>query len=140
MKQSMKQKKMNNKGFSLVELIIVIAIMAVLVGILAPQYIKYVENSRISADKTTVDQVASAIQTALANETVTAEITGDVTITFSGSVLTAVGGTELTSAVKETIDLSKTAMKSKAFKTAATNPTITIKQSDLTVTTDYKGY
>ncbi|RDY32032.1 prepilin-type N-terminal cleavage/methylation domain-containing protein [Lachnotalea glycerini] len=136
----MKQKKMNNKGFSLVELIIVIAIMAVLVGILAPQYIKYVENSRISADKTTVDQVASAIQTALANETVTAEITGDVTITFSGSVLTAVGGTELTSAVKETIDLSKTAMKSKAFKTAATNPTITIKQSDLTVTTDYKGY
>ncbi|HKM34419.1 MAG TPA: prepilin-type N-terminal cleavage/methylation domain-containing protein, partial [Lachnospiraceae bacterium] len=28
---------MNNKGFSLVELIIVIAIMAVLVGILAPQ-------------------------------------------------------------------------------------------------------
>ncbi|OYO51557.1 hypothetical protein CG709_19045 [Lachnotalea glycerini] len=82
----MKQKKMNNKGFSLVELIIVIAIMAVLVGILAPQYIKYVENSRISADKNTVDQVASAIQTALANETVTAEITGDVTITFSGSV------------------------------------------------------
>ncbi len=45
-----KQKNLTNKGFSLVELIIVIAIMAVLVGVLAPQYIKYVEKSRISAD------------------------------------------------------------------------------------------
>ena len=32
------EKKMNNKGFSLVELIIVIAIMAVLIAVLAPQY------------------------------------------------------------------------------------------------------
>lgn len=31
-----KQKSMGNKGFSLVELIIVIAIMAILVGVLAP--------------------------------------------------------------------------------------------------------
>ena len=31
-------KKMNNKGFSLVELIIVIAIMAVLIVVLAPQF------------------------------------------------------------------------------------------------------
>ena len=33
-------KKMNNKGFSLVELIIVIAIMVILVGALAPQFFK----------------------------------------------------------------------------------------------------
>ena len=34
-----------NKGFSLVELIIVIAIMAVLVGVLTPIMIKYVEKA-----------------------------------------------------------------------------------------------
>ncbi|MBO6205612.1 MAG: prepilin-type N-terminal cleavage/methylation domain-containing protein, partial [Lachnospiraceae bacterium] len=37
----------NNKGFSLVELIIVIAIMAILVGVMAPQLIKYIEKSKV---------------------------------------------------------------------------------------------
>jgi len=40
----------NNKGFSLVELIIVIAIMAVLVGIVGTQVIPYLERSRQAKD------------------------------------------------------------------------------------------
>ena len=40
-----KQRTLNNKGFSLIELIVVIAIMAILVSVLAPQFMKYVEDS-----------------------------------------------------------------------------------------------
>ena len=45
-----KQRTLNNKGFSLIELIVVIAIMAILVGAMAPQVTKYIEKSRKSAD------------------------------------------------------------------------------------------
>lgn len=44
------QRSKSNKGFSLIELIIVIAIMAVLVGILAPQFISYMHKSKVAAD------------------------------------------------------------------------------------------
>lgn len=59
----LKEKKLNNKGFSLVELIIVIAIMAVLVGVLAPQYIKYVDRSRKGVDEQMCDNLRTAIET-----------------------------------------------------------------------------
>ena len=49
-----------NKGFSLVELIIVIAIMAILVGVIAPQLIRYIEKANVSADVTTLDSIRSA--------------------------------------------------------------------------------
>lgn len=53
-----------NRGFSLIELIIVIAIMAILVGVLAPQFTKYVEKARKSKDVYTADQIARAVNVA----------------------------------------------------------------------------
>ena len=53
-------KEKGNKGFSLVELIIVIAIMAVLIAVLAPQFIKYVEQSKRSRDIQSADQIREA--------------------------------------------------------------------------------
>ena len=77
-------KKTNNKGFSLVELIIVIAIMAILVGVLAPQYIKYVEKSRKSADLDIADGVYSAVQTALTDSDYTINTSATVVVTSTG--------------------------------------------------------
>lgn len=58
----MRKERMNDKGFSLVELIIVIAIMAILLVVLAPQYLKYVERSRNSTDLQNATEIVTALQ------------------------------------------------------------------------------
>ncbi len=52
----------NNKGFSLVELIVVIAIMAILVGVAVPVYTSYVEKAQESADQQYLSGVVNAAQ------------------------------------------------------------------------------
>ena len=56
------KKEMNNKGFSLVELIIVVAIMAVLIGVLAPAYLQYVEKSKKTKDCQAVGSIMDAAE------------------------------------------------------------------------------
>lgn len=68
--------KKDNKGFSLVELIIVIAIMAVLVGLLAPQYLKYVNNSKVSTDISNAQEIATAVNVAFADDTYSSQLAG----------------------------------------------------------------
>lgn len=69
------KKELNNKGFSLMELIIVVAIMAVLIGVLAPQYLKYVEKSRQSADLQSIDTLVSAVEIYSASAATTGNLT-----------------------------------------------------------------
>lgn len=73
--KKLKEMKKNNKGFSLVELIIVIAIMAVLMAVLAPQFLRYVERSRYQKDMSAVGELENAMKVAASNETVVASIT-----------------------------------------------------------------
>ncbi len=90
----------NNKGFSLVELIVVIAIMAVLVAVIAPQLLKYVEKSRQSTDIQTIDNVASALQTYYADDdTRTADIKVTVSKTKIGDSNPAIKDANLQEAV-----------------------------------------
>lgn len=78
------QKTMGNKGFSLVELIVVIAIMAVLVGVLAPQFIKYVSSSKLSTDIQNAQQMKTAVEVDYADGTITST---PVTISKDGTSL-----------------------------------------------------
>ena len=63
------RKKKDNMGFTLVELVIVVAILAILVGILAPQYTKYVEKSRKAADASNLENMVTAFKTAASDGT-----------------------------------------------------------------------
>lgn len=81
-------KKMNNKGFSLVELIIVIAIMAILIVVLAPQYLKYVERTRNSTDLQNATEIVTALQVYASDPDATvAPAAGSITITQSDQTL-----------------------------------------------------
>ena len=95
----------NNKGFSLVELIIVIAIMAVLVGVLAPTYLQYVEKSKKSNDVSTVDSIASAIEICAIDPEVTTAGSWSLTATLDKNtgtdifVATGEGGDKMVAAL-----------------------------------------
>ncbi len=54
----------DNRGISLIELIIVIAIMGVLIGVISPMFMKYVVKSRKAKDVYTTDEIARAVNVA----------------------------------------------------------------------------
>lgn len=79
----MKNLKKDNKGFSLVELLVVIAIMVVLVGVIAPTLLNNIEKSREAKDIQSLDAVAAAIQSALADEKAYDAVTVDTVLEVS---------------------------------------------------------
>ncbi len=117
----------NNKGFSLVELIIVIAIMAVLVGVMAPQYIKYVEKSRISTDDSNASSLLSNVTTALANEEATADLStsnNQTVLTFDKDGVHYTMDNSLSAEVQDT--LSDSGMKLQSTRSKSSVYTVSV--------------
>lgn len=91
----MKNTKKNNKGFSLVELIVVVLIMAILAVALAPQVMKWVDRSRQATDLSSYDSLIDAAQlscvSAVPEHTLTVTMSKDnnVSITNSGTSVTS---------------------------------------------------
>ena len=78
--------KKNNKGFTLVELIVVIAILGVLMAVLVPQYIQYVEKSRVGVDESYIAEIAHVMELTAASDLNVNGKSVTITITHAGVI------------------------------------------------------
>ena len=133
-----KQRTLNNKGFSLIELIVVIAIMAILVGALAPQYMKFVERSRKSTDVQNVAAIKSALEVYAADPMVTTNAleSGEVTITTTEAPVSATNATGNGNAALAAAGISNLVLKSTKWPTATAGTYCTSYSLEYTVSPD----
>ena len=77
LKAKLDSARKNKKGFSLVELIIVMAIMVALIAVLAPQFVKYVQRARDSS----VSDAAENVYEMVKSEYALGNLSGQGTVT-----------------------------------------------------------
>ena len=101
--------KKNNKGFSLVELIVVVLIMGIIAVALAPQVMKWVGTSKEKTDDSNAAALKSSVQAALADWQIDNNLptSGTATYTVTSSTTTlapASGATETLAGLGAKID------------------------------------
>ncbi len=99
------ERSSRNRGFSLVELIIAVAIMAVLIGVMTPAYLRYVEKTKMTKDCTAIGSVMDSVTTVAADpgvmweqgEKVAIEIGDSADYDYSGA------GTDVETAIADLV-------------------------------------
>lgn len=144
--------KKDNKGFSLVELIVVIAIMAVLMVVLTPALLRYVEKTRLQTDNSAIAEVANAAKISSASENINKEIieAGGITVKFGGTndaliiapVTSGKTTSNFTSELNATIGAVK--LKSNTYAKAkaaspSTEPVLTVSVNETTMAVTVTG-
>lgn len=142
-------KKLDNKGFSLIELIIVIAIMAILIGIVGTQVVPYIEKSKQAKDQQILSGYLTNATTAFASNADTLNDTAsyDFKITASGVTSTNDPGDKVKDEFFELAGLTKTSDGTGTTTTSVKLKEITDKMSskagksieDITIERDTTG-
>lgn len=137
MKKFLERLWKNEKGFTLIELIIVIAILAIIAAVAVPNILRAVDNSRRTTDVSNAKIIADAIATVRAsNENFSA--TGE-TFTFNAAGITAATDATFAAAVLTQLNnnaptpsfAAATALGADRFiATVAVNGQITVIASD----------
>ncbi|MBO5472195.1 MAG: prepilin-type N-terminal cleavage/methylation domain-containing protein [Lachnospiraceae bacterium] len=129
----MKERKMNNKGFSLVELIIVIAIMVILVAVLAPQYLRYVEKSRVSTDTQTAVEFINTLQVVASDPDANLDTSKTYTVTSDDDTNAITVSGDLQTVITTLGLLDASTMSSSRFQSSA------YADADISITLQYNA-
>lgn len=98
------------EGFSLVELIIVIAIMAILIGVVTLAVLPNIAKSKESKDITALDSLLSAVNSAVASQQVST--TGSFDMTITSGEATFPSGNDIADEVSKLMGKTKIALSS----------------------------
>lgn len=134
-----KLRENEEKGFSLVELIIVMAIMAILVGVVASQVIPYMEKSRQSKDQQQLSSLCTDIVSAISQaDTDPGDIATELSAVGNsagswGKVLEGLRSADGTTD-KSLADIESDVAGKLKSKLAGTSPKIYVKRSSGVVT------
>lgn len=98
-------KQTNQKGFTMVELIVVIALMAMLVGVLAPMFVRYVEKARQSTDIQNLDSAIDALEAYFSDKDILLNATTVTATVTLGSPLQTSGVPSTLDPEQELVDI-----------------------------------